>query len=501
MNMKYRIALLIMTIAVLLNLQAQELTIKGMTIEPTDSSAIQYERLDLADQASGLVKVKLDAVGATFEGNVIGETDYKSGEYWVYMSDGSYMLSIKHPNYVPLDINFRDLGIKWVEGKTTYKLTLQMPQAVTKNEDDGMKYLSLIVEPKDAKVVIDKTTYTPKDGQVIISLPLGEHSYEVSAPEYVSIASKVTLGAEETEPILVNLKLKKATLNINCPTTGAEVWINNEKQGVVPMQKILQAGQYTVELRSSDHKSWKQDITLELGEVRQLNVPRLSIIGNEKETFTVKGVSFDMVRVDGGTFKMGSNYYEKEHEVTLTDFYIGETEVTQELWQTVMGSNPSNFKGSKLPVESVSWDECQIFIEKLSLLIGRQFRLPSEAEWEFAAIGGTKSCGYIFSGGKEINKVAWYKGTSGGNTHPVKTKQPNELGLYDMSGNVWEWCQDWFDSYGSDPQITPTGPSSGSNRVCRGGSWSTYANHCHLTNRNFDDPKKRYINYGLRLAL
>ena len=192
-------------------------------------------------------------------------------------------------------------------------------------------------------------------------------------------------------------------------------------------------------------------------------------------TFNVNGVSFTMIAVEGGTFKMGAqssdsggdNYdsdaYSNEspvHDVTLSSYYIGETEVTQELWEAVMGSNPSYYSGyPQRPVEYVSLNDCQEFITKLNQLTGKNFRLPTEAEWEYAARGGNKSKGYKYSGSNTIDNVAWYTSNSGSETHDVKTKQANELGIYDMSGNVYEWCQDWYDSYSSGSQTDPTGPT------------------------------------------
>lgn len=228
--------------------------------------------------------------------------------------------------------------------------------------------------------------------------------------------------------------------------------------------------------------------------------------------YTVNGVSFTMVAVEGGTFTMGatseqgSDAYDDEkpaHQVTLSDYYIGETEVTQELWQAVMGSNPSNFAGNlQRPVECVSWNDCQIFITKLNNLTGENFRLPTEAEWEYAARGGNASEGYKYSGSNSIGDVAWYWDNS---THPVKTKQANELGIYDMSGNVYEWCADWYSSsyYSSSPQDNPTGPSSGSYRVLRGGGWRNFARDCRVAYRDYDFrdyPDGRYYCNGLRLA-
>lgn len=228
------------------------------------------------------------------------------------------------------------------------------------------------------------------------------------------------------------------------------------------------------------------------------------------KTFYANGVSFDMVEVEGGTFRMGatseqgSDAYDWEkpvHSVTLSGYYIGKTEVTQELWQAVMGSNPSCFEGDDLPVEQVSWDDCQEFIRKLNALTGQNFRLPTEAEWEFACRGGNNSRGYKYSGSNYIDNVAWYDGNSGDKTHPVATKLPNELGIYDMSGNVWEWCSDWWGDYSSGAQTNPKGPYDGSYRVQRGGGWNISAGYCRSSFRYYFNPTYRIGDLGLRLAL
>ena len=239
------------------------------------------------------------------------------------------------------------------------------------------------------------------------------------------------------------------------------------------------------------------------------------IISDDKYTvynklpITVKGVTFNMIKVEGGTFTMGAtsemtNPWDNEkptHQVTLSSYYIGETEVTQALWKAVMGSNPSYFEGDNLPVEQVSWDDCQVFIAKLNSLTGKKFRLPTEAEWEYAARGGNKSHHTQYIGSDNVDEVAWYENNSGSKTHTVKTKKANELGIYDMSGNVWEWCQDWYGSYSSESQNNPTGPESGTNRVSRGGSWFNYARFCRSSNRNFGTPDGRFYDHGLRLVL
>ncbi len=228
------------------------------------------------------------------------------------------------------------------------------------------------------------------------------------------------------------------------------------------------------------------------------------------QTITVNGVSFTMIAVQSGTFTMGATSEQGSdadsnekptHKVTLSDYMIGETEVTQELWKAVMGTNPSKFSGTQNPVEHVSWEDCQNFIAELNAMTGKKFRLPTEAEWEFAARGGQKSKGYKYAGSNTLSNVGWYEDNSSSKTHPVKQKQANELGLYDMSGNVWEWCQDWYSSYSSSAQTNPTGPSSGSSRVCRGGGCLNNATFCRVSIRYYNTPAYPSGILGLRLAL
>lgn len=227
--------------------------------------------------------------------------------------------------------------------------------------------------------------------------------------------------------------------------------------------------------------------------------------------FEVEGVKFKMVKVEGGTFTMGatkeqgSDAWDDEkpaHQVTLSDYYIGETQVTQVLWKALMGNNPSRFKGDdNLPVERVSWDDAQVFVEKLKGKTGKVFRLPTEAEWEYAARGGEKSKGYKYSGSDNIDRVAWYGNNSRARTHVVKRKMANELGLYDMSGNVWEWCQDIYDNYGSNAQTDPKVDTSGASYVSRGGGWDCTERFCRVSCRDFSPSAWRKRNLGFRLVM
>ncbi len=233
--------------------------------------------------------------------------------------------------------------------------------------------------------------------------------------------------------------------------------------------------------------------------------------GADKITIRVGNVSFDMVKVQAGSFVMGctseqgGECYGDEspyHRVTITqDYYFGVYEVTQELYQAVMGVNPSSWKAYDRPVENVSWNDAQEFCSELSRMTGRRFSLPTEAEWEYAARGGNKSSGYKYSGSSRLAAVAWYTDNSGGQTNPVGRLQPNELGIYDMSGNVWEWCQDRYGNYSSSSMTDPRGPSTGSYRVLRGGSWGSLAKSCRVSIRYYGPPDYRNSYYGFRVVL
>jgi formylglycine-generating enzyme required for sulfatase activity len=231
--------------------------------------------------------------------------------------------------------------------------------------------------------------------------------------------------------------------------------------------------------------------------------------GNNASTTTVNGVAFEMVFVQGGTFTMGctseqSDCWDDEkpaHQVSLSSYSIGKYEVTQAQWEVVMDTNPSYFKGDNLPVELVSWNDVQGFIRKLNAQTGKRYRLPTEAEWEFAARGGNRSGGYKYAGSNSLGNVAWYTDNSGKKTHPVGQKTPNELGIYDMSGNVYEWCSDWFGSYSSSAPSNPTGASSGSSRVSRGGGWYRSAAYCRVASRNRYSPSISDSSLGFRLVL
>ena len=360
------------------------------------------------------------------------------------------------------------------------------------------------------------------------SLKEGMHLLEVRKDGYRSQQKTIQLAQQQKLDVAFDaLSAIQGNLSVNFKPFGSDVYVDGVKVGQSPrvFNGVL-VGNHNVEIRKSGYATSRQTVTISEGQTASIsgsltsstsssNANTLSSSGSSLSgnalTIPVKnGINIEMVKVEAGSFYMGAtsemqNPYSDEkpdHRVTLTNnYYVGKYEVTQALWQAVMGSNPSNFKGDALPVEQVSWNDCQDFISKLNAMTGKRFRLPTEAEWEYAARGGKKSRGYQFSGSITLGDVAWYKENSGSKTHVVGTKQPNELGIYDMAGNVWEWCQDWYDSYSSSPQTNPTGAVRGSDRVNRGGSWTNSAGYCRTSCRINSTPDDRYIGLGLRLVL
>ena len=443
-----QIVIILCLLAAAFDVCGQELTVKSMEVAGFDLSASVHQRLDRNGNPCALVKVMLPVSGAQFEGNVLGEVENKSGEYWVYMSEGTKELRVKHPDYVAVHVYFNDYDIKSLKGKTTYMLTI-----VGTGNEVTYQTLTVSYAPANAIVMIGDSL-CEGNGLIELELPVGEYRYLIASQGYVTAEGTVKLVPEAAGEVNVSLR-----------------------------QKATAAQQ-----QARSHGALRERI----------------------ETIECNGVSFRMIRVEGGSFVMGGTPNQGEdvlknelpiHRVVLTTYYMGETEVTQELWEAVMGKNPSKFKGKNRPVERVSWKDCVEFINKLNVLTGRMFRLPTEAEWEYAARGGIVSNEYKYSGANKLDGVAWYKENSGGETHDVKQMIGNELGLYDMSGNVWEWCEDLYDKYTQTFQTNPTGALESSYRVNRGGGWLGEAKDHRVSARFRIEPNRKLPTLGLRLAL
>ena len=434
------------------------------------------------------------------------------GEYSAMLAYGSHTYKVEAGGYISKSGSFT-IG----KGDMTPISVSLVSALATLNVSCPTPAVSLYVDKKSVGSL-------PWNG----SLKEGMHLLEVRKDGYRSQQKTIQLAQRQKLDVAFDaLSAIQGNLSVNFKPFGYDVYVDGVKVGQSPrvFNGVL-VGNHNVEVRKSGYVTSRQTVTISEGQTASisgsltsstssstantLSSSGSSLSGNTITIPVKNGISIEMVKVEAGSFNMGATPemqapYEVEkpvHRVTLTNnYYIGKYEVTQALWQAVMGSNPSGFKGDNLPVEVVSWNDCQDFISKLNAMTGKRFRLPSEAEWEYAARGGNKSRGYQYSGSNTIGDVAWYDGNSGSMTHAVGTKQPNELGAFDMTGNVWEWCQDWHGRYSSSPQTNPTGAVSGSCRVYRSGSLCYPAGYCRCSCRFDGTPDFRNGDLGLRLVL
>ena len=310
----------------------------------------------------------------------------------------------------------------------------------------------------------------------------------------------------EKEAAIIPVEAAGYDITISCNVPSATMYIDDEHNGTASGSRFLKTGSHTIKLDAEGYEPFSQII-----QVNSSSRLFTFMMKKNEIPIVIQKLIDNMVYVEGGTFMMGATseqWSEAEsdekpvHQVTLSSFSIGKYEVTQEEWEAVMGSNPSYFKGAKHPVEQVSWDDCQQFIRKLNAMTGEHFRLPTEAEWEYAARGGKKSRGYKYAGSHTLGEVGWYDDNSTSRTHEVGQLDPNELGLYDMSGNVWEWCFDRFNYYESGSQTNPSGSSSSfDSRIYRGGSRANFEENCRVSHRGGNSPDFRLGIIGFRLAL
>ena len=442
----------------------------------------------------------------TIDGNQ--QTVSTDGEYSAMLPYGSHTYKVEAGGYISKSGSFTisssdmtPINVSLVSAMASVSVTCPTPA------------VSLYVDKKSVGMI-------PWTG----SLKEGMHLVEVKKEGYRSQQRTINLSQQQKLDVaFAELAAIQGNLSVNYKPFGADVYVDGKKIGQSPrVINGLLVGNHKVEIKKDGYGTDSKTVSILEGQTTSLSgvlttnssssvASGSSLTGNTISIPVKDGISIDMVRVEVGTFTMGATPEMKNpdddekpaHQVTLTnDYYIGKYEVTQALWQAVMNSNPSYFKGDNLPVEQVSWNDCQEFISKLNSITGKTFRLPTEAEWEYAARGGKKSRGYQYSGGNNLSDVAWYyKDNSDSKTHAVGSKQANELGIYDMSGNVWEWCQDWKGFYSSSSQVNPTGANSGSHRVIRGGSWIHAARNCRSSFRSNFTPDSRNDYLGFRLVL
>lgn len=525
-----------------ISVYSQELHVKSFGIAESDLSAQIQSRKDLNDKNCALVKVGIGLQGVQFEGNVVGQVVNNVGEYWVYMPQGSRMLKVKHPYYPPIIVTFANYSMEKLESNRTYELMLTVSGGIQSSQTQT---LTIKYTPIEATVLVDNKRIKGSDGVAMANFPIGQHSFVVFCDGYESEEGMVKLKA--SAPSNLQITLSKEAKTALASTMGKEATNQNSvnSQNVKFFGKVVDVngepiigaaikengtdnwaitdmeGNFFIDAKSPTvtitvlYVGWQsKQVELTAGHKEQITL----IENKKKESETANsisipvkdGINIEMIKVEAGTFMMGVTKEVKEpykielpaHEVLLTeDYYIGKYEVTQALWNVVMDSKYSTNDGDLLPKNYVSWNDCQEFIEKLNKITGLKFRLPTEAEWEYAARGGKKSKRYLYSGSNNVLDVAWYDGNSSNKRHPVGTKQANELGIFDMGGNVSEWCQDLWGQYQNDSQINPLGSSAGTKHVLRGGNYFFDIRICYLSYRMFAESNYKDAFNGFRLAL
>ena len=451
------------------------------------------------------------------------------------IDDSDYYLLIIGGRYGSVDEN----GVSWTEKEYNYAVSKEIPVLVfdhkdftklpaDKTDQDDKKREKLVAFKKnvskkrlikywtdvnDLDAVVAKSLHKVLEKHERIGWVRDDMVTSLNVQTKIDKLNNEIAGyKEEVEKLKADLKKKNDDFClINNTNQAAQQDIKTLQRKIDQLQKECD------ELRAKQQKSnedrlaieefYKEKVKYAESELEKI-LDKLNV--SITDTITVPGtnVSFNMVLVDGGKFMMGakkgdaSDDKKPARQVTLSDFWIGETQVTQALWKAVMGENPSYYNDDpNLPVEQVSWNDCQLFIKELNRLTGRAFHLPTEVQWEFAARGGNKSKGYKYAGSNDIKKVAWYSENSGRKTHAVAQKDPNEIGLYDMSGNVYEWCQDWLADPSGESDASPTDSAIETYRVGRGGGWVSNDGDCCVSYRGGSSPSftRKYV--GLRLAL
>ncbi len=415
-----------------------------------------------------------------------------------FLNEGSYPLRIEKDSYQTIN---EVINVKEPEVSKNYTL------------NDLRATLTINTSPK-AIIKLNSQIY---DKVKELKLPASVVEIEVSQAKAKSIKRVKILKQEEVFEIDLFPEIEKGSISVVTIPSTSSIELNGdagEHYSAIGRKSFndIPVGTYDLIISNEGYKTYKETMELTPDNTFQ------------KQISLVEGSDGPegFVFVEGGTFQMGSANGDSDekpvHGVTLSDFYIGKYEVTQAEWKEVMGSNSSYFKGDMIPVEKVSWYDAVEFCNKKSIKDGLElvysgtgnnikcdfskngYRLPTEAEWEYAARGGRKSRGYTYSGSNNIGEVAEYEGNNDKSTKAVGGKKPNDLGIYDMSGNVWEWCWDWYGSYSSSTQTDPMGLNSGSIRVNRGGSWGSCATGCRVADRDYGNPTVSYYFIGFRLA-
>ena len=499
-----KVSILFFTLILSVTAISQQFKVVNFWLDAENPTARLMNMQDNMGKSCALLIVRINDYGVEFNGDIVGKPRLSkkiANTYELWIPGNTREIEVLPSNEASVYVSFKDYYAYPIEGKKVYVLELN-------NSGDEMQKIDASQESRNTYPVVqseydnntqpdvetDNAESEPDVEQKYEEVETVEETYEPQVEQVyeLPVEEKVEPVASLPEPEPVKEEIK--------PEPKLE-----QKEEVLPTENKLTVVE---EVKEKPVEAVETPVEKRVEE---------QILDNGNISFTVEGVQFTMVYVEGGDFNMGAqrlkdtkpNYdvdaeggESPVHNVIISNYYIGETEITQELWLAVMGKSQSRFFGNpQNPAERVSWEDAKEFITRLNAKTGKTFRLPTEAEWEYAARGGNKSQGYKYSGSDNIDDVAWNYENSSSKTYPVKTKKPNELGIYDMSGNVEEWCNDWSDNYKGRAQENPQGPKSGQYRTLRGGSYDAKAQNCRVSYRTCHYPSTRAINFGFRLVM
>ena len=448
-----------------------------------------------------MTAAQVEQLGFQGDARTFFDVEFHEKEVWVYLTYLATYLKITHP-----DLSSTEFTIPYdMEPLQGYEMVL-VNGAVASSAGRGS--LTVTTVPEGAALVINGVSMgtAPYYNDL---MAVGRYEITVSKEDYQIATRIVEITDNADVKIEIPLDLQMGQLYVESKPAGATVYVNDIKKGVTPLLiNDVELGRHHVRIEKNGYVTKEEDAWFTVNYPFTLDV--VMILACKTKSFKVKGVTFDMIEVEGGTYMMGATKEQEQyahdnekpvHEVTVSSFYIGKYEVTENLWNAVMhGKKPIKDSAGEMPKIGITWNEAQVFIQKLNKITKSKFRLPTEAEWQYAARGGKASNGFVYSGSDNLSKVGWYAGNDQ-RRHQVGMADPNELGIYDMSGNVIEFCSDYYGSYSAEKQVNPKGPATGNKRVVVGGSYSSGSKVCRVSSRIAMVPDKKYGDCGFRLVL
>jgi formylglycine-generating enzyme required for sulfatase activity len=470
-----------------------------MKDDMTDDNYAPYAVIRI--KTENMTSEQVEKLGFQGDARTFFDVEFHDTEVWVYLTYLASYLKITHP-----DLSSTEFTIPYdMEPLQGYEIVL-VNGAVASSAGRGS--LTVTTVPEGAALVINGVSMgtTPYYNDLMAA---GRYEITVSMNDYQTATRTVDITDKADVTVKIPMDLLIGQLKVESKPAGATVYVDGVRKGVTPLLiNDVAIGEHNLRFEKDGYVTKEEDAMFYVDQRYTFEV--VMMVACKTKSFTVKGVTFEMIEVEGGTYMMGATKEQEQyahdnekpvHEVTVDRFYIGKYEVTENLWNAVMnGKKPIKGSDGEMPKIGITWNDAQVFIQKLNKITKSKFRLPTEAEWQYAARGGKANNGFVYSGGNNLEMLGWYNGNAT-KIHQVAMAWPNELGLYDMSGNVIEFCSDYYGSYSAEKQVNPKGPATGNKRVVVGGSYSSGSKLCRVSSRIAMAPDKIYGDCGFRLVL